>query len=64
MMDMSKLVSREEFDKAVPEVAAELAMKGVEMGKTDAGFIMWMCATVFAAELAKRLFDKNEEEDK
>lgn len=61
---MSKLISKKEFDKAVPEVAAELAMTGIKMGKTDAGIIMGMCATVFAAALAKRLFDKNEEEDK
>lgn len=55
-----KTITVEDFDKAVPEVAAKITMKHLDKG--EATFLFTMFGISFAKELREELFGKEDEE--
>lgn len=55
-----KTVTVEDFDKAVPEVAAEITMEHPD--KIEATLMLTTSGIVFATALRKKLFGKEDEE--
>lgn len=55
-----KTVTVEDFDKAVPEVAARIGMEHLD--KLEATLMFTMSGIAFAKELREELFGKEDEE--
>ena len=54
-----KTITVEDFDKAVPEVAAKITMKNLD--KFEATLMFAMSGITFAKELREELFGKEDE---
>ena len=55
-----KTITMEDFDKAVPEVAARITMEHLD--KIDGALMFTMSGITFAKELREELFGKEDEE--
>lgn len=54
-----KTITAEDFDKAVPEVAAKITMEHLD--KVEGALLFTMSGITFAKELREKLFGKEDE---